>query len=62
MTANSDLFNVEKDHGFIITDENMRTSVDGLYAIGDVRSKAYRQVVTAVSDGAIAAIHISKNL
>ena len=62
MTANSDLFDVEKDHGFIITDENMRTSVDGIYAIGDVRSKAYRQVVTAVSDGAIAAIHISKNL
>ena len=38
----------------------METSVKGVYAIGDVRSKAYRQVVTAVSDGAIAAIHISK--
>ncbi len=41
--------------GYIITDENMETSVPGLFAAGDVRSKPFRQVVTAVSDGAIAA-------
>ncbi len=41
--------------GYIITDENMETPVPGLFAVGDVRSKPFRQVVTAVSDGAIAA-------
>jgi len=44
--------------GYIITDENMETQVPGLFAAGDVRSKPFRQVVTAVSDGAIAA-HIA---
>jgi thioredoxin reductase (NADPH) len=43
------------DAGYIITDENMETSVPGLFAAGDVRSKPFRQVVTATSDGAIAA-------
>ena len=41
--------------GYILTDENMETQVPGLFAAGDVRSKPFRQVVTAVSDGAIAA-------
>jgi thioredoxin reductase (NADPH) len=41
--------------GYILTDENMETSVPGLFAAGDVRSKPFRQVVTSVSDGAIAA-------
>ncbi len=43
------------NQGFIITDENMKTSVNGIYAAGDIRAKFLRQVVTAVSDGAIAA-------
>ncbi len=47
---------LEKDEsGYIITNENMETSVTGLYAAGDVRSKSFRQIVTAASDGAIAA-------
>ncbi len=41
--------------GFIITDERMRTKTPGLFAAGDVRSKNLRQIVTAVSDGALAA-------
>jgi thioredoxin reductase (NADPH) len=41
--------------GFIITDENMKTSAAGIYAAGDVRATPLRQIVTAVSDGAIAA-------
>lgn len=41
--------------GFIITDQNYRTSVPGIYAAGDVRSKNVRQVATAVGDGAGAA-------
>lgn len=41
--------------GFVITDEYMHTNIQGIYAAGDVRSKVLRQVVTATSDGAIAA-------
>lgn len=41
--------------GYIKTNENMETIIPGLYAAGDVRSKSFRQIVTAVSDGAIAA-------
>ena len=46
---------LEMEKGYILTDEKMLTSVPGVYAAGDVRKKALRQVVTAVSDGAIAA-------
>ncbi len=41
--------------GFILADENMHTNIPGIYAAGDIRSKVLRQVVTATSDGAIAA-------
>ena len=43
------------DAGWIKTDENMATSCDGIYAAGDVRDTVLRQVVTAASDGAVAA-------
>ncbi len=43
------------DKGFIFTDEKMKTSVAGIFAAGDVRVKSLRQIVTAVSDGALAA-------
>mgnify|MGYP003291600669 CR=1 FL=1 len=46
---------VELDHnGYIVADETTRTNIDGVYAVGDVRTKILRQVVTAVSDGAVA--------
>ncbi len=45
----------ELDHGFVITDNHMRTSVPGLFAAGDVRTTPFRQVVTAAGDGAAAA-------
>ncbi len=46
---------VKKDEvGFIVTDEEMQTSLPGMFAAGDVRVKSFRQVVTAVADGAIA--------
>lgn len=41
--------------GYIITDEEMRTNVPGIFAAGDVRRKSLRQVITAAADGAIAA-------
>lgn len=46
--------------GYIQTDDFMRTNIPGIYAVGDVRHKLLRQVVTAVSDGAIAAYHGEK--
>jgi len=48
------------EKGYIITDRNMKTNIDGIYAAGDVREKEVRQVVTAVSDGAIAAVEAQK--
>ncbi len=46
--------------GYVKTDENMCTGIPGVYAVGDVREKMLRQVVTAASDGAIAATHAEK--
>ena len=40
--------------GYILADESTRTNIEGVFAVGDVRTKALRQVVTAVSDGAVA--------
>lgn len=54
---------VELDQaGYVITNENMMTSQPGLFVVGDVRSKILRQVVTAVADGAIAAVAVEKYL
>ena len=43
------------ENGYIIADESTRTSLPGVYAVGDVRTKAVRQIVTAAADGAVAA-------
>ncbi|HRS22161.1 MAG TPA: FAD-dependent oxidoreductase, partial [Clostridia bacterium] len=52
---------VEMDaKGYIKADEEMRTSVEGIYAAGDVRIKSLRQVITAAADGAIAAVNAEK--
>ncbi len=48
------------DRGYIITDDNMKTNVEGVFSAGDIRHKTLRQVVTAVADGAIAAVQAEK--
>ena len=48
-----DAVNID-EYGYIVADESTRTSEDGVYAVGDIRTKALRQVVTAVADGATA--------
>jgi thioredoxin reductase (NADPH) len=48
--------------GYIKTDSTMHTNIKDVFAIGDVASKIYRQITTAVSDGTIAAITVSKEL
>ncbi len=54
---------VQQDsNGFIITDNTMQTSVEGVFAAGDVRNTPLRQVITATSDGAISAVYASKYL
>lgn len=48
------------DQGYVLTDRSQKTSVDGLYAAGDVCVKPLRQVVTAVGDGALAATELER--
>lgn len=66
--ANTDIIDekIERDEsGYIITNEKMETNLSGVYAIGDIRNTPLRQIVTAVSDGAIAstqAMKYSKNI
>ena len=65
MKPNIELFkeNLKLDQwGYIISDENMHTSISDIYAVGDVTSKKYRQITTAVADGTIAAMAIAKEL
>lgn len=53
---------LDMEQGYIRTDEDMRTSVDGVFAAGDVRVKHLRQVITAAADGAIAATQAARYL
>lgn len=65
MKPNIDLFRdkLKLDQwGYIMTDQDMQTSIPGVYAVGDVISKKYRQITTAVADGTIAAMAIAKEL
>jgi thioredoxin reductase (NADPH) len=59
---NSGLFKVHVNHdeaGYIVTDRNMQTSVEGVWAVGDVRSQLTKQIATAVGDGTTAAVAAS---
>lgn len=48
------------EHGYIVTDSELKTNIDGIYAAGDVCIKPLRQVVTATGDGALAATELEK--
>ncbi len=56
-----DMFDLD-EWGYIETDEAMRTNVSDVFVVGDIRSKNYRQITTAVSDGTIAAMTAAKEL
>jgi len=56
-----DLVNLDQQ-GYIIADESCKTSVDGIFAIGDIRTKGLRQVLTAASDGAVSIYEAEKYL
>ena len=59
---NSELFEgkLAMENGYILTDEDMKTNVPGVFAAGDIRKKSLRQVVTAAADGALAAVQAGK--
>lgn len=60
---NSSLLKVHVDHdsaGYILTDRNMQTSVEGIWAVGDVRAQLTKQIATAVGDGTTAAVAASQ--
>ena len=64
-TPNSEFINnldLKLDNGYIVVDKNMKTNIDGIYASGDIIKKDLYQIVTAASEGAIAAISIIKDL
>ena len=48
------------EYGYLIAGEDTETSVPGVFAAGDVRTKPFRQIVTATADGAVAAYHAEK--
>ncbi len=65
MQPNLELFNGAFDldeWGYVKTDEAMRTNIPDVFVVGDIRSKSYRQITTAVSDGTIAAMTAAKEL
>ncbi|MBQ9688158.1 thioredoxin-disulfide reductase [bacterium] len=65
MVPNVELFEGQlrqNDRGFIVTDETMQTSIEGVYAVGDVRTTPLRQVITAAADGAVASVYATKYL
>jgi thioredoxin reductase (NADPH) len=64
-TPNSALYKGQitlDDFGYIVADETCMTNVPGVYAAGDIRTKAFRQLTTAVSDGTVAALQAEKYL
>lgn len=48
--------------GYLVADESTRTNIPGVFAVGDVRTKVMRQVVTAVADGAVASHYVEEFL
>ena len=54
-TPNSELFNVDKDNGYVLVDSNYMTNIEDVYAVGDVIKKKYYQLSTAASDAVVVA-------
>ena len=64
-SPNTELFKQQlelDEDGYIVADESTRTNIPGVFAVGDVRTKAVRQIVTAAADGAVAAHYAEEYL
>ena len=59
---NSELFNLEKDNDYIIVDNNLKTSINNVYACGDIIKKDIYQLTTAVGEASIVANNIIKEI
>jgi thioredoxin reductase (NADPH) len=53
---------ITDNNGYILVDENQETKIEGLYAVGDVVVKKVRQIVTAASDGVVAALDVIRKI
>lgn len=53
---------INMENGYIVTDEDMKTNIEGVFAVGDTRKKSVRQMVTATGDGCIAAVLANRYL
>lgn len=65
LQPNTEIFQslgIVNEDGYIVTNEKLQTSIEGLFAVGDVRDKPVRQIATAVGDGAVAGVEISRYL
>lgn len=63
LIPNSEIFkNITKEKNYILVNKNQETNIKGIYAVGDVTKKELYQLITAASDGAIAANHIKNNI
>lgn len=54
--------NIKEDNGYILVSNDMQTNIDGIYASGDIIKKDLYQIITAASEGAVAAVNIIKSL
>ena len=61
-TAFLKVLSLQNEKGYLIAGEDCRTSVKGIYAAGDVRTKALRQILTAAADGANAVTSVQEDL
>ena len=63
LIPNTEIFtNIKQENGYILVDNNQETNIKGIYAVGDVTKKSLYQLITAASDGAIAANYIKNNI
>lgn len=62
--AQTELFKdkLKMENGYILTDDDMKTDIEGVFAVGDTRKKSVRQAVTAASDGCVAAVMANRYL
>ncbi|MGE4559202.1 MAG: thioredoxin-disulfide reductase [Desulfobulbus sp.] len=66
ITPNTEILPLEQfrtdDSGFLLTDDEMATSIPGVFAAGDIRSKRFRQIVNAAGEGAVAELSVERHL
>ena len=59
---NTDIYkeNIDTNNGYIVTNGDLKTNIDNVFAIGDIRDKSKKQIVCACADGAVAVLNAIK--